>query len=158
METIESTVVIQRPVEEVFRFYRDFANLPRFLGDVLTVDAIGPLTSRWTIEGPLGIHVHWTVQVTEVRPDELIRYETITSPALKTRWEVYFSRTANAEQTRVREVMRTPLGGLGRAALALIGKPAAEEVAANLRRLKELMETGRVTDLSHAVAGKFDHG
>jgi hypothetical protein len=57
----------------------------------------------------------------------------------------------------VREVMKTPLGGVGRAALALIGKPPAEEVAANLHRLKELMEIGRVTDESHAVAGKFNH-
>ena len=158
MESVEATVVIRRPVEQVFRFYRDFTNLPRFLGDVMSVEPTGPKTSRWTIQGPLGIHVHWTVQVTEERPNDLIRYETVTSPALKTQWEVYFGRASNAGETVVREVMKTPFGGVGRAALALIGKPPADEISVNLHRLKELLETGRVTDASHAVAGKFNHG
>ncbi|MFC3503894.1 hypothetical protein ACFOOK_23400 [Micromonospora krabiensis] len=52
--------------------------------------------------------------------------------------------------------LATPLGGLGRAALALVGKPPAAEVAATLRRLKQILETGQVTDTEHAVTGKFD--
>ena len=56
--TIEARVTIQRPVEEVFKFYRDFKNLPRFLGDVMAIEHIGPATSRWTIQGPLGIRAH----------------------------------------------------------------------------------------------------
>jgi len=51
--------------------------------------------------------------------------------------------------------MKAPLGRLGRAALALIGKFPAEEMSSNLHRLKEVMETGRVTDTSYSVAGKF---
>jgi hypothetical protein len=52
-------------------------------------------------------------------------------------------------------VMTSPLGKIGRAAFALIGKHPAEEVTANLHRLKQVMETGKVTDTSYAVAGKF---
>ena len=59
------------------------------------------------------------------------------------------------DKTEVREVMKAPLGKLGRAALALIRKFPAEELTANLRRLKEVMETGKVMDTSYAVAGKF---
>jgi hypothetical protein len=51
--------------------------------------------------------------------------------------------------------MKTPLCGLGRAVLAIIGKFPAEEVSANLRRLKQVMETGKVTDTTFAVEGKF---
>ena len=47
---------------------------------------------------------------------------------------------------------------LGRAALALIGKFPAEEVTSNRHRLKEVLETGRVTDTSYSVAGKFVRG
>ncbi|MGI5149778.1 hypothetical protein ACQEVC_26140 [Plantactinospora sp. CA-294935] len=53
-------------------------------------------------------------------------------------------------------MLKTPLGRLGHAALTLVGKPPTEEVAANLRRLKQVLETGTVTDTDHAVAGKFD--
>lgn len=151
---IEANVTIKRPVAEVFRFYRDFSNLPKFLGDVMAVEQIEPAIFRWTIQGPLGIRVSWKIRVTEERTNELIRYETVGSPGLRTYWEIYFVRTAG-DETEVREVMKEPLGRLGLAALALIGKFPTEEVRSNLHRLKELLETGVVTDKSYAVAGKF---
>jgi uncharacterized membrane protein len=153
--TITSSVVIRRPVEQVFNFYRDFTNLPSFLGDVMKIEQIDAATSRWTIQGPFGIQVHWRVRVTEERPNELIRYDLVGSPRLKTEWEIYFAPGPAKGETEVREVMKAPLGRLGRAALALIGKFPAEEVSANLHRFKELMETGKVTDTSYSVAGKF---
>jgi len=152
---IEASVFIRRPVEQVFEFYRDFKNLPRFLGDVMEIEQTDPGTSRWTIQGPFGIRAHWKMRVTEERRNELIRYETVTSPALKTEWEIRFAPGSAAGETEVHEVMKAPLGRLGRAALALIGKFPAEEATSNLHRLKELMETGKVTDTSYAVAGKF---
>jgi uncharacterized membrane protein len=79
---IEASVGIDCPVEKVFKYYRDFGNLPSFLGDVMAVEQIGPATSRWTIQGPLGTRTKWTTRVTEERPNELIRYETVTSPVL----------------------------------------------------------------------------
>src|SRR5260221_8381337 len=152
---IEASVGIDCPVEEVFKYYRDFENLPSFLGDVMAVERIGPATSRWTIQGPLGIRTKWTTRVTEERPDELIRYETVTSPGLRTYWEIYFAPGSKAGETQVRELMKPPLGRLGRTALALIGKFPAEEVKANLHRLKQVMETGKVTDTSYSVRGKI---
>jgi uncharacterized membrane protein len=152
---IEATVTIQRPVNEVFRFYRDFKNLPSFLGDVMAIEPTGPATSRWTIEGPFGIRAHWTIEVTEVRENELIRYETVTSPTTRTYWEIYFAPGPEPGETQVREVMKAPGGRLVRDALALIGKYPAQEVSANLHRFKQVMETGGVTDTTYAVPGKF---
>jgi len=154
-KVIEASVVIRKPREEVFAFYRDFRNLPRFLGDVMAIEQVDPTASRWTIQGPLGVRLAWTVRVTAERANELIRYETVSLPLLTTYWEIHFAPGPQAGETEVREVMKAPLGGLGRAALAVIGKFPDKEVAANLNRLKELMETGRVTDTSYAVAGKF---
>jgi uncharacterized membrane protein len=154
-DTIEANVTIRCAVEDVFKFYRDFTNLPRFLGDVMAIEHIGPTMSRWTIQGPLGIRGNLTIKVTEERTNELIRYETVTFPGLRTYWEIHFCPGSQARETEVRERMKTPLGRLGRAALGLMGKVPAEEVSSNLRRLKEIMETGRVTDTSYSVAGKF---
>ena len=153
--TIEASVTVRCAVAEVFRFYRDFKNLPSFLGDVMAIEQLDSATSRWTIQGPLGIRANWTIKVTEERTNELIRYQTVTSPALRTCWQIHFAPGSAAGETEVREVMKAPLGILGRAALALIGKFPAEEVASNLHRLKEVMETGRVTDTSYSVPGKF---
>lgn len=154
-DAVEASVAIRCPVAEVFEFYRDFRNLPRFLGDVMATDQTGPATWRWTVQGPWGIRVKWTVKVTEERTNEFISYETIPLPGLRTTWAIYLSPASEPGTTEVREVMQTPLGRVGRAALALMGKPPAGEVPANLRRLKEVMETGTVADTSYSVAGKF---
>ncbi len=153
--TIEASVTIHCPVEKIFRFYRDFRNLPSFIGDVMAIEQVDSATSRWTIQGPLGIRARWTVRMTEEVTNELIRYETVTTPGLRTFWEIYFAPGSDPTETEVREVIRAPLGRLGRAALALIGKFPAEEVYSNLRRLKQVMETGSVTDTSYSVPGKF---
>jgi uncharacterized membrane protein len=151
----EAAVAIRRPVAEVFRFYRDFRNLPRFLGDVMAVEQTGPAKYRWTVQGPWGLRLVWTARVTGERADEFIGYETAPLPGLKTTWAIHLSPAPEAGTTEVREVMTTPLGRLGRAGLALVGKPPDREVSANLHRLKEIMETGTVTDTSYSVAGKF---
>jgi uncharacterized membrane protein len=117
-DTIESTVIVQRPVEDVFRFYRDLRNLPEVLGDVMAVEQIDPATYRWTIEGPLGTQVHWTITVTEERPNELIRYQA----GWHTSWELHFSPGPEAGSTVVHEIVRSALGPIGRAALELVGK------------------------------------
>lgn len=152
---IAARVTIARPVGDVFEFYRDFRNLPRFLGDVMAVEPLGPSTYRWTIQGPLGLRLRWRMRVTDVRANALIRYETIAAPGLKTRWHIRFTPIADGARTEVHETMQTPLGTFGRAGLSLLGKFPAEEVRANLNRLKQLMETGTVTDESYAVRGKF---
>jgi uncharacterized membrane protein len=156
MPTIEARVIIQRPVAQVFAFYRDFRNMPSFLGDVMATEVLDPATFRWTIQGPLGIRVHSTMRVTEERENELIRFQSIGTTGLAAQWEISFAAGSAADETEVRSVMTTPLGRLGIAALALLGKFPAEEQAANLHRLKQILETGRVTDTSYAVAGKFD--
>jgi uncharacterized membrane protein len=114
---IEASVQIGRPVVEVFNFYRDFRNLPRFLGDVMAVEPTGPATCRWTIQGPLGVRARSIIKVTEERANALIRYETDASPGLRTYWEIHFRPGSDTRETIVREVMRPPLGRLGRVVL-----------------------------------------
>ncbi|MEU9828129.1 SRPBCC family protein [Micromonospora chersina] len=148
-------MTIERRVADVFTFYRNFQNVPRFLGDVMTSEQIGPVTFRWTIRGPLGVRLSSTVRLTEERTNQLLRYETTALPGMKTHWTVRFAPGSAPGRTEVHEVLKTPFGRLGRIALSLVGKPPAAEVAANLCRLKQLLETGEVTDTEHAVAGKF---
>jgi uncharacterized membrane protein len=140
---VEATINIERPVDEVFAFYRDFTNLPRYLGDVMAVEPINRTTSRWTIQGPLGLRAHWIAVVTQERLNEVICYE-ITGTG--TSWTICFAAGPRVGSTHLREILRTPFGKMGRVALALLGKDPAQEVPANLGRLKQLMETGRVTD------------
>jgi uncharacterized membrane protein len=151
---IEDSILIERPLAEVFAFYRDARNLPRFLGDVVAVEPLDARTSRWTIEGPLGIRVHWISVISEIEDNDHIFYET-ASEAFKTKWEIYFSQATSPDVTLVREVMIGVGGRLTEAALALVGKHPAAEVHSNLNRLKQLLETGQVSDRSNSISGKF---
>jgi uncharacterized membrane protein len=121
----------------------------------MAVESTSPRTSRWTIQGPLGIEIYFNIRVTEERANRVLRYQTITLPGIRTYWEVYFAAGAKSIETVLREVMKVPRGKFGRAALAFIGKSSACEVAANLQRLKQLMEKGKVADVSYSVEGKF---
>jgi uncharacterized membrane protein len=151
--TVEESVLIARPIEQVFAFYTDFRHLPEFLGDVMQVDVLDARRSLWTIRGPLGLGLRMHVVITSLHPNGLIAYRT--DGAAPTRWEIHFARAGTAATTLVRETMTLPGGQLAAAALAALGKPPAHEVRANLARLKEVMETGRVTTLDFAVGGKF---
>ena len=131
-DTVTGEVVIRRPVQDVYRFYRDFANLPAFLGDVVAVRQITDTTYRWVVTGPFGSRLPLTVTITEERVDRLIRYRT-TGPLPHGRWELSFTAGTDARSTRVREQLVIPLGVVGRAVLALIGKFPAREVEAIIR-------------------------
>lgn len=141
-ETVNGEVVICRPVGEVYGFYRDFNNLPRFLGDVVAVEQVGDMTYRWVVSGPFGASIPLTILVTEERLDRLIRYKTHGPAALGARWQLEFEADDDMRVTRVREHLEIPLGVFGRTMLAVIGKRPEREVAANLSRLKQLLETG----------------
>jgi|SRR5262245_30885635 len=151
---IEDSVVIARPLAEVFAFFRDFRNLPRFLGDVVDVQQVNETTFRWTVQGPFRVKLRWLSVVTEVRDNDHIFYEAGSEP-FKNRWEIYFSEASVPGDTLVREVMIEPGGKIIEAALALIGKHPSAEVHSNLHRLKQLVETGAGSDKSVSVSSRF---
>ena len=152
--TVTGEVVISRPVHVVYGFYRDFTNLPLVLGDVVAVEQIAGTTYRWIVAGPLGSRLPMTVTVTDQRVNERIRYQTGGPGPLRGRWELAFAVDAGSGGTRVREQLVVPMGAFGRAVLALIGKFPDREVAANLTRLKQLLEIDDGTDTpSAAVCG-----
>jgi uncharacterized membrane protein len=140
--TVSGEVVIRRPVHVVYGFYRNFTNVPQFVGDVVAVEQVTDTTYRWIVTGPLRTRVPMRITITEQRVDQLIRYETGGPTPLRGRWELIFTVDAASGGTRVREQLVVPLGAIGRALLALIGKFPDREVAANLTRLTQLLETG----------------
>jgi uncharacterized membrane protein len=140
--TVTGEVVIDRPVRNVYAFYRDFANLPRFLGDVVAVEHVDDRSYRWVVAGPLGARVTVRVTIVEERVDELIRFQTRGQAPLRAQWRLDFAADDDGRTTHVREQLTVPLGAIGRSMLALIGKFPDREVRDNLNRLKQLLESG----------------
>lgn len=150
--SVVAEVDIRRPVGEVFAFLSDPANMPDFLGDVVAVEVLTPLRSRWTVGLPFGMRAHWISEIVEKVPDKVFSYRTSAFGRV-TSWRYTFEE--NGLSTRVREQLSMPGGYLPRLALRMARKNPVDEVHSNLHRLKQLLETGTITDTSNALPRRF---
>ena len=74
---VHQTITINRPAEELYRFWRDFRNLPRVMSHLESVQANGDKRSHWKAKAPAGMTVEWDAEVTEDRPNQLIAWRSV---------------------------------------------------------------------------------
>ena len=74
---VHQTITISRPAEELYRFWRDFQNLPRIMSHLESVQADGDRRSHWKAKAPAGMTVEWDAEITEDRPNELIAWRSV---------------------------------------------------------------------------------
>jgi uncharacterized membrane protein len=142
-------VTIAREPAELYAFWRDFANLPRFMPHLEQVEVLSPQRSRWTTAGPLGKPVTWEAVIHNDVPNELIAWRTIEPADIPHAGSVRFTPAPAGRGTEVRVTLEyaPPLGGAGAVAARLLGVEPGQQVADSLRRLKSLMETGSATPI-----------
>lgn len=144
---LDCSVVINRPREEIYRFWRDFRNLPRFMTSLESVSyKEDPMLTHWIAVGPLNMRLKWDAELINVHENELIAWRTIGHPDVASAGTVRFESCADPEATHVRITAeyRPPLGRFGVALAALLYEDPERKVLDDLYRLKELMETGRI--------------
>jgi len=152
--TVTNAVTVDKPREEVYRFWRDFKNLPRFMVNVEDVAAMGERRTHWKVRGPLGRTVEWDAEVVEDRPNELLAWRT-TGGAVGNAGTVRFEPAPGDRGTEVTvELEYRPPGGPVGATVAKLFSPVPSELnAENLRRFKQVMETGEVVRSDATMAG-----
>src|SRR5215208_7210182 len=55
--------LIAKPAQELFQFWRNFQNLPKFMNHLKLVTCEGPTRSHWVAKGPAGIDVEWDAEI-----------------------------------------------------------------------------------------------
>ena len=142
-----AAVTIGRPREEVYALWRDFANLSRFMKHVQHVEVVTPARSRWTVKAPLGGSVKWTSYVTEDIPNERIAWEAESGAEVPNFGWVEFRDAPGGRGTEVRALVayQPPYGEAGRLLNTLFRETPVHQMHDDLRRLKQIMETGEVT-------------
>jgi uncharacterized membrane protein len=133
-------------VEEVFAFWSDYANFPRFLSRVLDVRAGSrPRESHWTVSGPAGVPVKFDAEVTAYVPNEIFGWRTVKGSMVGHAGLVRFEPTADgATRVQVRMSYNPPAGWLGHGIAAAFGVDPKTSLDEDLARMKTLLETGRV--------------
>jgi len=143
---VKRTITIRRSAEEVYGFWRNFENLPQFMYHLESIRVFGPTLSHWVAKGPGGKRVEWDSEVTEDRPNELIAWRTLPGSDIESSGTVEFHKSPGGRGTIVRVELeyRPPAGMAGRVAAALINRAPEQQVSDDLRRLKQVLETGEV--------------
>jgi uncharacterized membrane protein len=149
---VEERVTINRPVLEVYRFWRNFENLPRFMDHLESVTVIDDTRSHWVAKGPAGTKVEWDAVIHHEFDDELIAWRSLPGSEINNAGSVHFTPSADGRGTDVRVVLsyEPPAGKLGVAVAKLLGEEPSKQVADDLRRLKQVMDTGDVGTPSRA--------
>ena len=81
----KAAVTVNAPLAEVYAFWEDFRNLPRFMGDFASVEVSGGRRSRWSLTAPAGITLDWDVEIADATPNERITWQTAEGTALNAR-------------------------------------------------------------------------
>jgi uncharacterized membrane protein len=143
---IEHSVMIARPADELFRFWRNFENLPRIMNHLERVDVLDATRSRWRAKAPAGQSVEWEAIVHNEVEGRLIGWKSAEGAAVPNAGSVHF-QAAGPERTVVRVVMEyvPPAGKVGQAVARLFGEEPDQQVRADLRRFKRMMESSGAT-------------
>ena len=151
---VERAVTIERPRAELFAFWRDFENLPRFMEHLVSVRVESPTRSHWVAKAPAGRTVEWDAEIVNEMPDEIIAWKSVGEPDVPTRASVQLLRCARrSRHDREGDAGLRAAGGTARrdARRTLFGEEPDRQVREDLRKFKQLMETGEITTSARRV-------
>jgi uncharacterized membrane protein len=144
---IEHSVIVLRPRAELYAFWRDFTNLPQFMEHLVAVRVDSPARSHWTVKVPGGKTVEWEAEIVNDVPDEIVAWKSVGDPDVANAGAVNFSDAPGDRGTVVKVTLdyEPPGGKFGAVLARLFGEDPDRQVREDLRRFKQLMETGEIT-------------
>ncbi len=152
----EASLIVNRPPDECYQYWRNFENLPRFMKYIRSVRTLGERRSHWVANTPGGTPVEWDAEVTEDAPAERISWRTLPGAGFDSSGDVQFEAAPGNRGTIVRVQMDYSFPGAHLAALfaKLLGKDPESLVHKDLRRFKQALETGEVITTEGQPAGR----
>ena len=143
---VEKTVTIDKSAEELYNYWHNFENLPNFMKHVKSVQVLDMRRSHWVANAPLGQTIEWDADIINDQPNQLIAWASEEGAQVDNSGFVRFSPAPGDHGTEVKVVMEYNVpGGMVTAAIAkLFGEEPEQQIGDELRRFKQLMETGEI--------------
>jgi uncharacterized membrane protein len=153
---LEESITINRGISEIYAFWRDLENLPRFMTHLESVEQLTDTLSRWKARGPGGAVVEWSAEIINEIPNRLIAWRSLEHSDVVSAGSVNFDEAGADRGTRIRvRLQYSPPGGkIGGAVAKLLRRDAATEIREDLRRFKQLLEAGEVATTEGQPRGK----
>jgi uncharacterized membrane protein len=146
MLQVSKSVTIRRPRDEVYEFWRDFENLPRFMRHLNAVTASSDGRSHWVANAPGNSTVEWDAEIVDETPHDRIAWRSLPNSDIKHEGAVSFRDAPGDRGTEVEVRLQydAPAGSAGAMIAKLFGEEPRQQIRDDLRRFKQVMETGEV--------------
>ena len=153
---VEKSVTINAPADQLYTFWRNFENLPKFMHNLEAVEVCDGKRSHWVAKGPAGKSVDWDAEIINEIPNELIGWRSTEGSEVDNAGSVHFTPATGGRGTEVKVVLRydPPAGKFGARVSKILGEDPAVNVQEDLRRLKMLIETGEIATTEGQATGR----
>jgi uncharacterized membrane protein len=153
---IVKSVTINAPVEQLYSFWRKFENLPRFMNHLESVVETDQMRSHWKAKAPLGYAVEWDAEIIADIPNQLISWRSVEGADVSNAGSVHFNQSTGGRGTVVKVSLNyePPAGKIGAAIAWLFGEEPSVQVDEDLRRFKNLMESGEIPTTEGQTSGR----
>ena len=144
---VDHEVHVDKPVQEVYRFWRNLENLPRFMDHLKSIEVLNDKRSHWTAVGPAGVSVEWDAEIINEEQNKVIGWRSLEGADVDNAGSVRFESEGAGSTTLVKVSLQynPPAGSLGAAVAKLFGQDPKKQVKQDMERFKQLMETGKIT-------------
>ena len=154
---VKKSVTINKSPAELYSFWRNFENLPQFMTHLESVKITGDKTSHWVATAPLGTTVEWDAEITSEQENERIGWKSSELSEIPNSGVVEFLPTTNrGTEVKVTLTYEPPAGYLGSLVAKLFGEEPNQQVADDLRRFKQLMESGTIMKTEGQPSGRAE--
>jgi uncharacterized membrane protein/osmotically-inducible protein OsmY len=142
--TVQKTIFVRRPINDVFDVWSRFDNFPMFMQHVREIDLeIGGRRSRWTVDGPAGTKLEFEAETTDFEPDRVIAWKTVPHQPVDHEGRVRFEEVTGGTRVNVQMTYRPPGGIVGHAIAHILGWDPKARMDDDLVRMKALLEEGK---------------
>lgn len=154
---VTKSVTINKSPEELYNFWHNFENLPKFMNHLESVKNLDGNRSHWKTKAPLGYSVEWDAETTSDRKNERIGWRSLEGADIANSGVVEFNPTVNrGTEVKVSLTYEAPAGKLGALAAKLFGEAPSQQVEEDLRRFKRLMEAGMNLKVEGQSSGRAE--
>jgi uncharacterized membrane protein len=153
---VEKSVTINKSPAELYSFWKNFENLPRFMNHLESVRITSEGRSHWVAKAPAGRTVEWDAEIYNEKENELIAWRSLEGADVDNAGSVRFEPATGGRGTVVKVTLKyDPPGGVIGATIAkLFGEEPSQQIEEDLRRFKQVMETGEMATTEGQPSGR----
>jgi uncharacterized membrane protein len=153
---VDDAITINRPREEVYRFWRNLENLAQFMEHIESIRVLdGGTRSHWVVRGPRERRVQWDAEIINDVENKLIGWRSLDGSEVANAGSVSFSDAGGGRGTEVRVELQydPPAGAVGALLARLFGQDPAQQIHTDLKRLKTRLEAGVIPSTAGQPTG-----